>query len=80
MGASWAEQRGTNPLPLLAATPLLVQPQVTIGLLGCKSSVLAHIQLFVHQDPEILLFGVALDPHIAQPLFMHEPQFCSWSS
>lgn len=43
-----AEQKGTVP-SLPTATPLLMLPRT--GHLGCKSTQLFHIHLFVHQEP-----------------------------
>ena len=39
--------------------PSFVAVQDTVGLLGCKCTVLAHDQLSIHQKPEVLLCKAA---------------------
>ena len=34
--------------------------QNTVGLLGCKHTLLAHVLLLTHQDPQVLLRRAAL--------------------
>ncbi|KAK4816603.1 hypothetical protein QYF61_018651 [Mycteria americana] len=40
--------------------------QDMIGFLGCKCTLLAHVQLFIHQYPQVLLHRAALNPLIPQ--------------
>ena len=56
-GPTRAEKRGDGPLP--AATPVDAT-QGTAGLLGCRNTTLAHVQLPLHQDPQALLCRAAL--------------------
>ena len=51
---------GDSFLPLPAGHPSVDASQDTVGLPGCKSTLLAHIQLFTHQDPQVLLYRAAL--------------------
>ncbi|KAK4818706.1 hypothetical protein QYF61_017927 [Mycteria americana] len=39
-----------------------------VGLLGCERTLLAHVQLFIHQYPQVLLRRAALDHIIPQPV------------
>ena len=49
-----------NALPLPAGHPSFDAAQDTAGLLVSKSTLLAHIQLFIHQNPQVLLHRAAL--------------------
>ncbi|KAK4816838.1 hypothetical protein QYF61_023902 [Mycteria americana] len=40
--------------------------QDTVGFLGCKCTLLAQVQLFIHQYPKVLLHRAALNPFILQ--------------
>ena len=53
MGLDKGRAEGDNPLPLPAATPLLMQPRKA-ALSGCKHTLLAQIQLFIYQNPYVL--------------------------
>ncbi|KAK4830027.1 LOW QUALITY PROTEIN: hypothetical protein QYF61_008365 [Mycteria americana] len=46
------------------------QTQDTVGFLGCKCTLLAHVQLFIHQYPQVLLRRAALNPFIPQPVLI----------
>ena len=46
-----AEQRGDNHLALPAGLPSVDAVPSTVGLLGCKNTLLAHVQLFVLLSP-----------------------------
>ncbi|KAK4828813.1 hypothetical protein QYF61_000870 [Mycteria americana] len=39
-----------------------------VGLLGCERTLSAHVQLFIHQYPQVLLCRAALDHIIPQPV------------
>ena len=41
-----------------------------VGFLGCDLILLAHIQLFIHQYPQVLLHRAALNPFIPQPVLL----------
>jgi len=43
-----------NPLPDPAGHPSADGAQDTIGLLSCKSTLLADLKSFIHQDPQVL--------------------------
>lgn len=55
MGPHKGRAEGDNHLPLPAGHPSFDTAQDTVVLLGCESSLLAHVQLFIHQDPQVLL-------------------------
>ncbi|KAK4816932.1 hypothetical protein QYF61_025428 [Mycteria americana] len=44
--------------------------QHTGGLLGCKRTLPAHVQLFIHQYPQVRLGRAALNPFIPQPVLI----------
>ena len=50
-----------NHLPLLAGHPFFDVSQDTDGLLGSKYMLLAHDQLFIHQDSQVLPGRAALN-------------------
>ena len=39
-----------------------------VGLLGCKRTLLAHVQLFTHQHPQVLLSRAAPNPFMPWPV------------
>ena len=41
-----------------------------VGFLGCKHTLLAHVELLIHQHPQILLLRAALNPFPALPVFV----------
>ncbi|KAK4816831.1 hypothetical protein QYF61_023895 [Mycteria americana] len=46
------------------------QAQDPVGFLGCERTLMAHIQFFIHQYPQVLLSRAALNPLISQPVSM----------
>jgi len=38
-----------------------------VGLPACERTLSAHVQLFIHQYPQVLLCRAALNPFIRQP-------------
>lgn len=44
--------------------------QDTVGLLGCKSTLLVHVQLFVHRVPRVLLHRVAVSEFFSPSVFL----------
>jgi len=59
-GASQVQSRWEQSPPMPCWPSLFDVARNTVGLLGCKSTLLTHIQLFVHQDPQVLLGRVPL--------------------
>ncbi|KAK4833105.1 LOW QUALITY PROTEIN: hypothetical protein QYF61_027771 [Mycteria americana] len=59
---------GQNHLPQPAGHAALDAAQDMVGLLGCKRTLLAHVQLFIHQCPQVLLCRAALNHIIPQPV------------
>ena len=57
-------------LPLPAATSLLMEPRLLLGLSGCKCILLAHVQLFICQDPKVLLRGAVLYEFFSQSVLL----------
>ncbi|PKU46894.1 hypothetical protein llap_2788 [Limosa lapponica baueri] len=61
---------GENLFPKPAGHASFDAAQDAVGLLGCKSTLLAHVQLFIHQYPQTLLFRSVLNPFIPQPVLI----------
>ncbi|KAK4820289.1 hypothetical protein QYF61_022859 [Mycteria americana] len=55
-------------LLVLRAPELDAELQDMVGLLGCECTLLACVQLFVHQYPQVLFHRAALDRIIPQPV------------
>jgi len=51
---------GDNCLSHRVGPPSFDAAQDSVGLLGCKVSLLAHVQFFIHQNLQILLFMAAV--------------------
>ncbi|KAK4815471.1 hypothetical protein QYF61_002930 [Mycteria americana] len=45
-------------------------PQDTVGFLGCKHTLLAHVQFFIHHYPQVLLRRAALNPFVPQSVLI----------
>ena len=60
MGPHESRVEGDKHLPLPAGHPFFNAAQHTVGLPGCKHTLLAHVQLLVHQNPQVLLRRAAL--------------------
>ncbi|GAB0205260.1 hypothetical protein GRJ2_002991600 [Grus japonensis] len=59
---------GQNHLPRPAGHTSFDAAQDTVGFLGCKRTLLAHVELLINQYPQVLLLRAALNPFPAQPL------------
>ena len=60
MGLHESRVERDNHLPVTAGHPSADAAQDPICFLCCKSTLLAHGQLFTHQDPQVLLCRAAL--------------------
>jgi len=68
-----SQQRGTegqNPLLRSAGHVAFDAGQESVDLLGCQRALSDHVQLFIHQYPQVLLDGAALNPLISQPVLI----------
>jgi len=65
-----------NHLPRPAGHASLDAAQDTVGFLGCKRTLLAHVELCVHQYPQVLL-RAALEPLPAQPVLVFGIAHCT---
>jgi len=52
--------QGQNALPGPAGHTTFDAAQDTVGLLGCKCTLSAHVQLFIHQYPQVLVSRAVL--------------------
>ncbi|KAK4831400.1 hypothetical protein QYF61_017531 [Mycteria americana] len=67
-GLTRAEEE--NHLPQPAGHASCYAAQDMVGLLGYEHTLLAHVQLFIHQYPQVLLCRAALDHIIPQPVLI----------
>ena len=58
--------KGQNHLPHTASHASLDADQGTVGFLGCEGTLLAQIQLHIHQYPQVLFGRAVLSPVIPQ--------------
>ena len=56
----------SDPLPHPAGRASFDAAQDTVGFLGCESTPPGHVQLFIHQHPQVFLSRAALNPVIPQ--------------
>ena len=61
-----ARAEGQDHLPQPAGHASFDADQDPVGLLGCEGTFLAHIQLTIHQYPQVLLGRAVLHPFILQ--------------
>ena len=66
MGTQESRVKGNNHLPHPTGQPSFDGTQDVIGLLGCKHMLLAHVQLFDHQNSQVLLQRAALSEFFFQ--------------
>ncbi|KAM9644853.1 uncharacterized protein ACIBXB_013062 [Morphnus guianensis] len=64
VGSHQSGAEGQNPLPRPAGHTALDAAQGTAGILGCEHTLPAHVQLFIHQYPQVLVHRAALNPFI----------------
>jgi len=67
VGSHQSGVEGQNPLPQPAGHADAAQD--VVGLLGCEHTLVAHVQLFIHRYPQVLLRAV-LNPFIPQPVLI----------
>ncbi|KAK4817094.1 hypothetical protein QYF61_027925 [Mycteria americana] len=70
VGSHQSRAEGQNPLPRPAGHPSFDAAWDTAGFLGCECTLLAHVQLFIHQYPQALLLRAAFSPFIPQPVLI----------
>jgi len=62
VGSQESRVKGQNPLPRPAGHAALDAAQDTVGFLGGKRTLPAHVELLIHQYPQGLLLRAALEP------------------
>ena len=70
VGPHKGRAEGDNHLPPPAAHSSLDAAQDAVGLLGCMCSLLAHVEHFMQQNPQVLLCRAALNEFFSQPIPM----------
>ncbi|KAK4811172.1 hypothetical protein QYF61_019803 [Mycteria americana] len=70
VGSQESGVEGENHLPRPAGHASFDAAQDTIGFLGCECTLLAHVQFFIHQYPQVLLLSAALNPFIPQSVLI----------
>ena len=69
-GVSQERIKGENHLPQPAGHASFEAAQDTLGFLGCKRTLPAHVQFLIHQYPQVLLCKAALNPFIPQSVLI----------
>ena len=62
---------GNNHHPLPSGHPSSYAAQDTVGFLGCEHTLLALAQLFIHQNPQVLLIRLVLDEFFSQSVLIY---------
>jgi len=62
VGSDESRVKGQNPLPHPAGHAALDAAQDTGGFLGCKRTLPVHVELRIHQYPQVLPLRAALEP------------------
>ncbi|KAK4822221.1 hypothetical protein QYF61_011862, partial [Mycteria americana] len=70
VGSHQSGVEGQNHLPRPAGHAAFDAAQDMVGFLGCEHTLQAHVQLFIHQYPQVLLRRAALNPFIPQPVLI----------
>ena len=84
VGSHQSGAEGQNHLPEPTGHASLDAAQDTVGLLGCERTLVAHVQLFIHQYPQVFVGRAALNPFIPQPVLIAEVALtlcagpCTW--
>ncbi|KAK4829762.1 hypothetical protein QYF61_006486 [Mycteria americana] len=68
----WHKSRveGENHHPRPAGHASFDAAQDTVDFLGCKRTLLSHVELLIDQHPQVLLLRAALNPFSTQPVFV----------
>jgi len=74
MGSHRSRVERDNPLPLPADHPSVDAAQNTVGFLGCKSTLLAHAQLFIIRIPIYMVLLVSTSPSLYSCLGLPQPK------
>ena len=70
MGSHQSRVERQNPLPRHAGHTCFDAVQDMVGLLGCRCTLVAHVQFFIHQYPQVLLGRAAPNPFIPKPVLL----------
>lgn len=70
VGSHESRVEGENPLPRPADYPASDAAQDMVGVLVCKHTFPAHVELLINEQPQALLLRATVNPVSAQPVFM----------
>ncbi|PKU41108.1 hypothetical protein llap_8578 [Limosa lapponica baueri] len=70
MGSHESREEEKNHLSRPAGHASFDAGQDVVGFLGCQCTLLAHVEVLIHQHPQVLLLRAALQPFSAQPVFV----------
>ncbi|KAK4830572.1 hypothetical protein QYF61_011750 [Mycteria americana] len=70
VGSHESRVQGENHFPQPADHASFDAAQDTVGFLGCKCTLPAHVELLINQQPQVILLTAALNPFSAQPVFV----------
>ena len=77
VGYHQSREEGQNPLPRPAGHAAFDAAQDMVGLLGWECTLVAHVQLFIPQYPQVLLCRATLHIHIQTFLILGTCLCCS---
>ena len=69
-GASRGQSKGENHLPCPVDYSSSDETQDTIGLSGCRYTLLAHVKFFINQDTQVLLSIATLKEFFSQFVYI----------
>ena len=70
MGSHQSRVDRQNHLPPPAGYAAFDATQDSVGFVGCELALTAHVQLFIHQYPQVLLGRAALKPFLPQTVLI----------
>ncbi|KAK4815928.1 hypothetical protein QYF61_010185, partial [Mycteria americana] len=70
VGSHQSRVEGQNHIPRPAGHNSFEAAQDVVGFLGSECTLSAHVQLFIHQYPQLLLCRTALNPFVPQPVLI----------
>jgi len=71
MGPHEGRVKGNNHFPLPTSHPFSDEAQDAVGFEGCKSTLLAHVWLFISQNPQLLLIRASLNELFTQSVHIY---------
>lgn len=68
VGSHKSRIEGKNPLSQVAGHFSFDVAQDTVGFLGCRCTLLSHVELLIHEHTQVFLPRANFDPFFTQPV------------